>query len=973
MLLTLTCIAAKAQYTPWNEVKTDKMYVIRNAYGMVNSSAQYNWYMYGGDGATNVTGVAPDAFDQSDMGFYWQFEDASAETGKAQSYYMRNVKTGTYVYFSSITTLNTKAELSSTQKTPVYLFEGGMATAATPQQGATFISLNGIGTDTQDARGFHGGGMIVWEYAGGGNQWLMTQYDLPSYYIKSATGKYMTETADGSDISMNAEASDAAKWKLTGGDTDYDYTFTSPSGNFVIGTKTVSTGDATVFDVRRTAVADSSYTLKFDQSGSPLYLKAGDATLTTDASADAAGESGHWYFISPTTGKKALLSTSADLTGSYKVKYSMYDTDGNKTEDITTFAVNKAEGTVTITNLCPALKGETVVGKYLSRKGIIIIPSGTLSSGNKAVSGVDSLEAEGDLVITMNSNATVFKTYQSIVAGDKQYYSNEELVVNSAHMLTWSLQAPSGTYNFYGFGYESANSANRLVEWATKVVIASDGSVKVTGLNPSLASTEVKGKYMVEDGSIVLTQDTIANAKKQKVSGYDNASSKVVAVKLFLSDDHSMLTTPYAIILTDSLNNRTSYIEAGEGEEHFTTSAEHPVTWKTTPQAAVRYVDLPFTVTTLQGLPGTAGTNNQYTFKSAKYHLNKATSKLRFTVRATNTGDNGDNGWPCFALAEFFIYDASGNALTLTADQFSTNAQETSEGPIANICDGDATTYFHSIWSSSVSSEYHYIEVTLPEPMDEFSFGWLSRNARTLPTNVVVGDDTYMSVGTTEIGDQVTSLSDIVSGQKYALFGNLNVVAGTATGSGYYSNFVPLPKTTAYSAITFTGDATNGYTLHFDESNFFVKKLDTWTNAARTTNETEAAKFTIAAVEGNVLPQPAFTLTYLNSYAKDGVTYNDQVFYLEDWGAGQGMALYPTGDCGNAADTDGEAFWYIYKVNSVTDATTTTGAGAFTTGISTITVNKPAGNNLIYDLSGRQVSKPVRGIYIQNGKKFVVK
>jgi hypothetical protein len=76
--------------------------------------------------------------------------------------------------------------------------------------------------------------MIVWEYAGGGNQWLMTQYDLPSYYIKSATGKYMTETADGSDISMNAEASDAAKWKLTGGDTDYDYTFTSPSGNLLL-------------------------------------------------------------------------------------------------------------------------------------------------------------------------------------------------------------------------------------------------------------------------------------------------------------------------------------------------------------------------------------------------------------------------------------------------------------------------------------------------------------------------------------------------------------------------------------------------------------------------------------------------------------------------------------------------------------------------------------------------------------------
>ena len=30
-------------------------------------------------------------------------------------------------------------------------------------------------------------------------------------------------------------------------------------------------------------------------------------------------------------------------------------------------------------------------------------------------------------------------------------------------------------------------------------------------------------------------------------------------------------------------------------------------------------------------------------------------------------------------------------------------------------------------------------------------------------------------------------------------------------------------------------------------------------------------------------------------------------------------------------------------------------------------------DNVIYDLSGRRVEKPVRGVYIRNGKKFVVK
>lgn len=51
-----------------------------------------------------------------------------------------------------------------------------------------------------------------------------------------------------------------------------------------------------------------------------------------------------------------------------------------------------------------------------------------------------------------------------------------------------------------------------------------------------------------------------------------------------------------------------------------------------------------------------------------------------------------------------------------------------------------------------------------------------------------------------------------------------------------------------------------------------------------------------------------------------------------------------------------------------------TGATSFTDGIATVNTNTPkVKDNAIYDLSGRRISKPAKGIYIQNGKKFIVK
>ena len=92
------------------------------------------------------------------------------------------------------------------------------------------------------------------------------------------------------------------------------------------------------------------------------------------------------------------------------------------------------------------------------------------------------------------------------------------------------------------------------------------------------------------------------------------------------------------------------------------------------------------------------------------------------------------SGYPFIGLAEFYLYDGEGNEIPLTAENFSTNAQEPTEGPIENICDGDRTTFFHSMYSVG-AGEHHKLMITLPEgkELKEFKFKyitrWLSRDA----------------------------------------------------------------------------------------------------------------------------------------------------------------------------------------------------------------------------------------------------
>lgn len=154
-------------------------------------------------------------------------------------------------------------------------------------------------------------------------------------------------------------------------------------------------------------------------------------------------------------------------------------------------------------------------------------------------------------------------------------------------------------------------------------------------------------------------------------------------------------------------------------------------------------------------------TTEQYHFDSKVITLPKATNKLRFRVLSTITRDNGglidaSGLYPFFTMGEFYLYDADGNKVTLTADKFTTNAQETSttygdnQNTVAHLCDGNKTTCFHSTYSATPNT-YHYIEVTLPTAMQSFKFSFDARdNKANVPAMIQVLDDDAIEVADAE-------------------------------------------------------------------------------------------------------------------------------------------------------------------------------------------------------------------------------
>lgn len=73
--------------------------------------------------------------------------------------------------------------------------------------------------------------------------------------------------------------------------------------------------------------------------------------------------------------------------------------------------------------------------------------------------------------------------------------------------------------------------------------------------------------------------------------------------------------------------------------------------------------------------------------------------------------------------------------LVLTEDQLSTNAQEASEGPIANLIDGNTGSYFHSSWGVSVAAP-HWFQIDTKKEITYFKYESTARNGNNIPDDV---------------------------------------------------------------------------------------------------------------------------------------------------------------------------------------------------------------------------------------------
>lgn len=140
-------------------------------------------------------------------------------------------------------------------------------------------------------------------------------------------------------------------------------------------------------------------------------------------------------------------------------------------------------------------------------------------------------------------------------------------------------------------------------------------------------------------------------------------------------------------------------------------------------------------------LPGNLN-NSQYTWTSPTITAPTGFTTLRISFIQTYNNAVSSSDYPYVCISEFYLYDKNKNQVTLSADNFSTNAQQSGEGPMANICDGNTESgnYWHSTWSAKVGA-HHYLEVTMPEgeyDLSEFSIGWITRRQEAAPKEIVV-------------------------------------------------------------------------------------------------------------------------------------------------------------------------------------------------------------------------------------------
>lgn len=144
--------------------------------------------------------------------------------------------------------------------------------------------------------------------------------------------------------------------------------------------------------------------------------------------------------------------------------------------------------------------------------------------------------------------------------------------------------------------------------------------------------------------------------------------------------------------------------------------------------------------------------------------------------------------------------------IPLQASNLSTNAQEQSEGPIANLVDNDPNTFFHSRWSSrggAVSGD-HYIQIDLGKEVQHILFQYQRRAGNDRPAS----SPAFVKIQVSNDGQSFVDLGAISEG--------LPITAGAIYTSNIFSH------TSKFRYFRFVNERTAGNQKYFDMAEFKV-------------------------------------------------------------------------------------------------------------------------------------------------------
>lgn len=143
--------------------------------------------------------------------------------------------------------------------------------------------------------------------------------------------------------------------------------------------------------------------------------------------------------------------------------------------------------------------------------------------------------------------------------------------------------------------------------------------------------------------------------------------------------------------------------------------------------------------------------------------------------------------------------------LKLTADNLETNAQEPSEGPIANLIDGNNDTFFHTRWSGTVPPAPHYLQLNFSAPLAEQGFKFKFRNRHNNDANK----------------PQTIEILISEDGETFVPLTTLNEGMPTVRGSEYTSPTIMFVDHFQPKHIRFNVTETNNGTVFFTMAEFW--------------------------------------------------------------------------------------------------------------------------------------------------------